>query len=170
MEHYFARLHPEVAARELDVREWAGEYERLRPTLVRALVAATGSYEGVDDAIQDAFEEALRRTPGTHNLSGWIYTVALNRIRRAHRRGRLFANLFDPPAASRELDDAALRIDLIRVLARLSPRERELLVAKYYLGMTQDEIASALKVPRGTVSAAISRASARLKQMESDNG
>jgi len=170
MEHHYARVRPDVVAREPEARHWEHEYERLRPTLLRALVAATGSYEGVDDAIQDAFEEALRRDPVTHNLPGWIYTVALNRIRRAHRRGKWLASMFDPPSESRELDDAALRIDLMRVLSHLPPRERELLVAKYYLGMTQDEIASALKMRRGTVSGAISRASARLREMESDNG
>ena len=42
---------------------WEAVYERIRPSLVRALTAATGSYDGVEDAIHDAFGEALQRSP-----------------------------------------------------------------------------------------------------------
>ena len=65
-----------------------------------------------------------------------------------------------------EIDRALQRADIRRVLYALTQRERELLIAKHYIGMTQDEIASYMHLPRGTVSAAISRATARFRELE----
>jgi len=60
--------------------------------------------------------------------------------------------------------DAALRrIDVLARLNALSLGDRQLLVAKFYVGLTQDELAKALGIPRGTVSSAISRAAARFR-------
>jgi RNA polymerase sigma factor (sigma-70 family) len=147
---------------------WEAVYERTRPTLVRALTAATGGYDGVEDAIQDAFGEALRRSPSKlANVEGWLFTIALNRLRSHHRRARILRRLglMAAPLES-EVDRALQRADIRRVLDALTRRERELLIAKHYIGMTQDEIASYMHLPRGTVSAAISRAAARFRELE----
>jgi RNA polymerase sigma factor (sigma-70 family) len=149
---------------------WDVVYARTRPSLVRALTAATGTYEGVEDAIQDAFGEALRRSPSElANVEGWLFAVALNRLRSHHRRVALLRRLrlASAPQPS-ELDRALQRADIKRVLDSLTRRERELLVAKHYIGMTQDEIASYMHLPRGTVSAAISRAAARFRELEGE--
>lgn len=147
---------------------WEVVYERTRPSLVRALTAATGSYDGVEDAIQDAFGEALRRSPSQlANVEGWLFTIALNRLRSHRRRVRILRRLglMAAPRES-EIDRALQRADIRRVLDALTRRERELLIAKHYVGMTQDEIASFMHLPRGTVSAAISRAAARFRELE----
>ena len=147
---------------------WEAVYERSRPTLVRALTAAAGSYDGVEDAIQDAFGAALRRSPSElANVEGWLFTVALNRLRSHRRRARILRRLGLMTAAREsEIDRALERADIRRVLDSLTHRERELLVAKHYVGMTQEEIASTMHLPRGTVSAAISRAAARFRELE----
>src|SRR5438445_6592999 len=73
---------------------WEAVYERIRPSLVRALTAATGSYDGVEDAIHDAFGEALQRSPSElANVEGWLFIVALNRLRSYHRRARILRRL-----------------------------------------------------------------------------
>jgi RNA polymerase sigma factor (sigma-70 family) len=149
---------------------WDVVYLRTRLSLVRALTAATGTYDGVEDAIQDAFAEALRGAPaGLRSVEGWLFAVALNRVRSYHRRVALLRRLrlaSAPPPS--ELDRALQRADIARVLDSLTRRERELLIAKHYVGMTQDEIASYMHLPRGTVSAAISRAAARFRAMEDE--
>ena len=61
------------------------------------------------------------------------------------------------------IDAATTRVDVLARLETLSPRERELLVAKFYVGLTQDELAKALGISRGTVSSAITRAAARFR-------
>jgi len=158
---------PTSPAKKADIA-WDVVYARTRPSLVRALTAATGSYDGVEDAIQDAFAEVLRCSPhDLRSVEGWLYAVALNRLRSHHRRTAILRRLrlaTAPPPT--ELDRALERADIARVLAALSPRERELLIAKHYLGMTQEEIAAYMRLPRGTVSAAISRAAARFRELE----
>lgn len=151
---------------EPGVIAWDVVYTRTRPSLVRALVAATGSYEGVEDAIQDAFAEVLRRTPhDLRSVEGWLYAVALNRLRSHHRKAAILRRLRLAPPPS-ELDRALERADIARVLSALTPRERELLIAKHYVGMSQEEIAAYMRLPRGTVSAALSRAAARFRELE----
>lgn len=147
---------------------WESVYVSARPTLVRALAAATGTYDGVEDAIQDAFAEAIRRAPvDLRSVEGWLYAVALNRLRSSQRRAAVLRRLrLAPPRTADPLDAALRRADIGRVLRALSPRERELLVAKHYIGLTQEEIARYMRLPRGTVSAALSRAAAHFRELE----
>lgn len=51
-----------------------------------------------------------------------------------------------------------------RLLALLTERQRAIVVAHYYLGLTQDEIAGALGIRRGTVSATVSQSLARMRK------
>ena len=147
---------------------WADVYLQLRPTLVRALAASVGTYEGVEDAIQEAFASALTRDIAEfRSPEAWLYTVALNRLRKQHRRAALAAKMrLRPQPQPHDLDNSLRRADLMSRLLALPARDRELLIAKHYVGMTQDEIAAYLKVPRGTVAAAISRAAARFRGSE----
>lgn len=118
--------------------------------------------------MHDAFEEAVRRAPADlRSVDGWLYSVALNRLRSQRRRAAVLRRLrLAPPVQRSELDNALTRADVTKTLRALSSRERELLIAKHYIGMTQEEIASYMRLPRGTVSAAISRAAARFRELE----
>lgn len=147
---------------------WAEAYEHARPTLLRALAASIGSFEGVEDAVQDAVVDAISQGKAdVRSPEGWLYAAALNKLRGHRRRAAIFTRLgIGRSAPSNELDDALLRIDVSRRLLALPQRDRELLVAKYYVGMTQDDIAKLLRMPRGTVASAIARAAAKYRAME----
>ena len=162
-----------VAARKIvDLSvDWATVYVQFRPTLGRALAAASGSYDGVDDAIQDAFADAVAKDPqGIRSAEAWLFAVALNKLRSHRRRRAVAARLPFAPPARNDLDDALARADISRTLMLLRARERELLVAKYYVGMTQEELARLMGMKRGAVSAAISRAAARFRELEGRGG
>jgi RNA polymerase sigma factor (sigma-70 family) len=146
---------------------WTRRYTELQPELVRALAATVGTYAGVEDAVQEAFAVALTHEEATFtNVGGWLYTVALRHLRRSRRREAIFGLLQIRHRAPSELDEAIDRIDLLRALGRLNQRDRELLIAKHYFGLSQEEISLGLGIPRGTVSAAVSRAAARLRALE----
>lgn len=124
-----------------ETERWGVLYEQLRQNLVRALAATVGSYDGVEDAIQDAFIAGMKQSPpDLRSPEAWLYT--LNKLRTQRRRAMLAARLrLTPPRDPSDIDDALRRSDVLRTLLRLRPRDRELLVAKHYVGMTQEEMA-----------------------------
>lgn len=150
---------------------WGALYAQLHPNLMRALAATCGTYEGVEDAIQDAFAAALKQAPADlRSPEAWLFVVALNKMRNQQRRTRLAVRLrLTPPAQPHDLDDALRRADVVSTLQKLTFRERELLVAKYYVGMSQEEIAQHMGIARGTVASGVSRAAARFRDLDKRN-
>jgi len=137
---------------------WEETFRRFYPSLYRALVAVLLDGELARDALQEAFVEGLRRPPPSdHALAGWLFRVALRRAR--HIRG----SLREPeiPAETETLLDRLALGELLRLLTR---RQRAVVVAHYYLGLTQQEIADALGVRRGTVGATLSQALSHMRR------
>lgn len=66
-------------------------------------------------------------------------------------------------AASGEEASADERDELRRLLAGLNPKERAVIVLRYYCDLSEQEAAAALKMPVGTVKSTCSRALARLR-------
>ena len=114
--------------------------------------------------MHDAFEEGLRHPPADdRNLEGWLYRVALRRT----RRGLFRAGREKPIGEGSSRDEVAAvieRLDVGRLLALLTERQRAIVVAHYYLGLTQEEIADSLGIRRGTVSATVSQSLARMRK------
>jgi RNA polymerase sigma factor (sigma-70 family) len=169
------QVHPEtpgIALLSGEAERWGALYEQLRPNLMRALAAVTGTYEGVEDAIQEAFIAALKQAPtDLRSPEAWLYIVALNKLRNHQRRTRIASRLrLVAPSAPHELDDALRRADVVSTLQKLTSRERELLIAKYYVGMSQDEIARHMGIARGTVASGVSRAAARFRDLDERRG
>lgn len=143
--------------------EWERLYRRAFADVYRAVVATVFDAEIALDAVQDAFEIGLRRPPATtENVTGWLFRVAVRRALRARlRRPRtgMAKEHVD------ELDSALDRIETARLLALLTPRQRAIVVAHYFLGLKQDEIAELLGIRRGTVGATIAQALTRMREV-----
>jgi RNA polymerase sigma factor (sigma-70 family) len=149
---------------DITPERWGDLYDRAFPQVYRALVAATFDRERALDGLQDAFEEGLRHPPADdRNLEGWLFRVALRKTRRG-----LFAARRETAIGERaSSDDVAAvldRLEVGRLLALLTERQRAIVVAHYYLGLTQEEIAAGLGVRRGTVSATVSQSLARMRE------
>jgi RNA polymerase sigma-70 factor (ECF subfamily) len=56
------------------------------------------------------------------------------------------------------------RMDVSRALAKLPHKFREVIVLKFYSGLTQEEIARVLKVPDGTVKSRLHYALGKLRR------
>jgi RNA polymerase sigma factor (sigma-70 family) len=144
-------------------QRWGELYDRAFPQVYRALVAATFDPDRALDGLHDAFEEGLRNPPADdRNLEGWLYRVALRKTRRGLFRARRDERSVD--ASSKDEVAAVIqRLEVGRLLALLTERQRAIVVAHYYLGLTQNEIAAALGVKRGTVSATVSQSLAHMR-------
>ena len=148
-----------------DRERWSVLYRDAFPRVYRALVAAMLDRDAALDGLHDAFEEGLRRPPvHARNLEGWLYRVALRKARRGRRRTARNVTLKFAPSIDDGVDRTLDRLEIGRMLGMLTDRQREILVAHYFLGLRHDEIAVALGIRPGTVAATISQAISRIRK------
>jgi RNA polymerase sigma factor (sigma-70 family) len=122
-----------------------------------------------EDVVQDAFVALFRRWPldDPAGAGGYLRVSVVNGARSAQRRVALRrrhrrAERDDgPPADAETLLDEEHR-EVLAAVRRLPRRQREVLVLRYWSGLSEAEIAETLGVSRGTVKTCASRALAKL--------
>jgi RNA polymerase sigma factor (sigma-70 family) len=146
----------------MDRADWQQTYEEAFPRVYRALVALGARPDEAEDALHDAFERALHEH-AIARVDGWLFVVASRRWRRRRVREAFLRPLSvvrerpaDPPPEE--------WASVLRELPRLSLRQRQVLVARYVLGLSQEETAQALGIARGTVAATATQAAAALRR------
>lgn len=152
---------------EIDRDRWERAYREEAPRVYRGLLATLRDRETARDALHEAFAEGLRRPPARdENLAGWLFRVALRRARRGPFRPRVLevTGLALPPVArDDELARLLDRLEVGELLRVLTERQRAVVIAQYYLGLRQEEIARLFGVRPGTVSATLAQALARMR-------
>ena len=144
--------------------EWEALYRNAVPRVYRGLLATLRDPALAEDALHEAFIEGLRNPPARNeNLPGWLFRVGL---RKARRQRWPFSSLSgrDRRAAADEIAGMLERLEAGRLLALLTERQRALVVAHYYLGLTYAETATLFGVRPGTVSATVAQALARMRK------
>jgi RNA polymerase sigma factor (sigma-70 family) len=134
--------------------------ERFVP-LSRLAYLLTGSSERADELAQDACEQVLRRWDVIDHPRQYARLAVINGSRSSGRRLRLAERTPGDDRYSVELDTDALAVR--GVLAELPPREREIVVLRYYADLRIDDIAADLGIPAGTVKSHLHRALARVQ-------
>lgn len=143
---------------------WTQLYKDAFPRVYRALAATLLDGEAARDALHDAFLEGLRRSPANDaNLHGWLYRVALRKARRALLRRPTIVPVRPEASSAGGLDLSLDRIEVGQLLGLLTERQRSIVVAHYYLGLTHAELAELLGISRGTVGATITQSIARMR-------
>lgn len=145
-------------------------YARARPRLVRALMLTTsGDVDAAAEAADEALVRALERWPKVQRMASpeaWTFTVARNAARKRFRRRHTEHRLLAGQVRAVPTDDTgavADQVALWRAVRTLSTRDQEALAHRYLLGLTEPEVAAAMGVSTGTVSAALARARAQLR-------
>jgi RNA polymerase sigma factor (sigma-70 family) len=128
--------------------------------LRRTAYLLTGSAAIGDELVQDAFEQVVRRWETIENPAGYLRVSVVNGARSWGRRERRIRP--EPPAEHVALDEEAVAVR--DVLASLRHDEREVVVLRYFVGMTDSQIAAELDRPLGTVKSQIFRALAHMKE------
>jgi RNA polymerase sigma-70 factor (sigma-E family) len=140
--------------------------------LLRTAYLLTGGDRfAAEDLLQAALIRVARRW-GAASRAPEPYTrrVLVNLSRdRARRAARRVAEAPWDPAAAVEQDDAsetvAGRDAVVRALGALPPRQREVLVLRYYADLSVAETAAATGTSQGAVKAYTSRALARMREL-----
>lgn len=149
-----------------DFESW---YRQAHPRLVTALVWVRGDPDGVRDAVDEACVRALARWDRVGKMSsptGWTYQVALNVWRRRERRVALEARLLRRQRAPEAVPVPAGETWLL--VQSLPRRQRTAIALRYVADLTEDQIALAMGVRRGTVSVLLARAHQRLASLVAD--
>jgi RNA polymerase sigma factor (sigma-70 family) len=136
------------------------------PRLVGALSLYTGDADLAEELAQEAVARVCRHWRRVRTMdapAAWLHRVARNLAHSHFRRARAGARAHQ--RARVDLDHAAGddAVALRVVVASLPPRERDAIVARFYLGLSVRETAGALECPEGTVKTLTHRAIARLR-------
>ncbi|WBB63913.1 sigma-70 family RNA polymerase sigma factor [Streptomyces sp. WMMC500] len=142
-------------------------YYHRRLELVRLALLLVDDLPTAEDVVQDAFAALFRkhgtRLRGLDDPEAYLRTSVVNRARSVLRRRRT-ARAYTPererhvpPADEHVLLDEEHR-EVLAALRRLTRRQREVLVLRYWSHLTEAQIADALGLSRGTVKSTASRA------------
>lgn len=152
---------------ERSARDFDAWYRAEWPRLVAAMAFASGDQELAREVAAEAFARTLERWSSVSVMSspeGWTHVVAINLLRRRHRRARSERRAAARAAVSETATAAPDEsIELWELVAALPNRERLAVALRYGSGMTEGEIASALGIATGTVSATLNHARAKLR-------
>lgn len=146
---------------------WFDGLFRAHSTAVYRYLLRRGAGEDAQDLTADVLTTAWRRredVPEGAELP-WLYRTAGFVLANHRRKGRPTPVAELPEAVDdAEPADLAVAGDEVRaVLARLSPRDRRILLLHAWEGLDGDALAAVLGISRGGADAALSRARARLR-------
>ncbi|MER7370086.1 RNA polymerase sigma factor [Nonomuraea wenchangensis] len=134
--------------------------------LVRLAYLLVGDQETAEDVVQDAFTALHRRWSrlSDHDrVLPYLRASVVNGCRMIHRRRSVMSRLTgDRQTPSRSAEAATLlgetRREVSAAVRALPRRQREAVVLRYYLGLSEAEIAETMGISRGTVKSTVFRA------------
>lgn len=142
----------------------------------RTAFLITRDRAAAEDAVQEAFLQVIRNAPQLRDPAAfrpWFYRIVVNTAKRLSRRARrplpldlhqrdtVDLSVLSPEEASIGIEE----IERVRTaIAGLSDAHREVIVLRYYTGLSEAEIAETLGVPAGTVKSRLHRAREVLKE------
>ena len=164
---------PRRAAPETVRQQVTALYQAHALGLVRLAVLMVGDQPTAEDVVQDAFLGLYRRWPTLKDPDralAYARASVLNGCRMVHRANSRHDGItLAAPDDTESAEETALlgeaNREVLAALRRLPARQREAVVLRYYLDMTEDQAAQAMRVSRGTVKSATSRGLAALGRL-----
>jgi RNA polymerase sigma factor (sigma-70 family) len=176
---------------ELWTRSQAGDrdafaalFERHARLIYNYCFRRVGNWAMAEDMLSLVFLEAWRRREKElppDKVLPWLYGIATNIVRNQRRSERRFAAALrrmpavesEPNFAERadeRLDDEWQTQGALDLLRKLPTREQDVLVLCAVMELSYEDAALALGIPVGTVRSRLSRARARLRELDSGYG
>jgi RNA polymerase sigma factor (sigma-70 family) len=167
-------------ARSGDSEAFGMLFERHGQTIYNYCFRSVGSWAVAEDLVSIVFLEAWRRVdkqlPRGKELP-WLFGIATNVVRNRRRSERRYAAALrrvpQPSSEASFADDSDERIDdeelmgrALALLGRLPRREQEVFALCAWSGLSYEDAAVALQIPVGTVRSRLSRARARLQELD----
>ena len=143
--------------------EYLERAESARGKLYRAALLTLGSGSAAVDAVDEAVYRgylSYRKLRDPQYLETWLVRILINVCRDELRRRKRELAVEELPETAGEAFDA---LPLKEAIRRLPAQLRDVIVLRYFTGLTLEETAAALDLPRGTVSTRQRKALALLK-------
>lgn len=143
--------------------------------LLRYAGSLLGDPDRARDVVQDTFVRLMAQPPGAVNghLTEWLFTVcrhrALDVLRKEGRlqhfaEGELERLTAAGPRPGRQLEETETREEIVRLIDRLPPNQREVIRLKFQQGFSYKEIARITTLSVGNVGFLIHTAVQRLRR------
>jgi RNA polymerase sigma-70 factor, ECF subfamily len=139
-------------------------YREQGDRLWRAVAAYAGDREVANDAVAEAFAQALRRGEAVRDPIAWIWRTAF-RIAAGDLKARGHASGL---VADRAYEDAEPLTDVLAALAKLSPKQRAAVVLHHYAGYPVKEVAEIVGSTSAAVKVHLNRGRNRLRELLGD--
>lgn len=148
---------------------------RHAPDLFALAISLTGNRPDAEDVVQETLVGAVKGLTAFESRSSvktWLTKILVRQVarRRRKRRPESLDAIDGPepdgpasPESSGPATQVQRRLDVQTMLQTLSMEHREVLVLRELQGLSYDEIADALDVPRGTVESRLHRAREQLR-------
>ncbi|WP_406106610.1 SigE family RNA polymerase sigma factor [Micromonospora globbae] len=140
--------------------------------LLRAAYLVCGNRHQAEDLLQDALLKLALRWPSVREGDPAAYVRSIlyrDAVSWWRRRRREWLSARTPDKAGADRDDA-LRLALREALVRLPPRQRAVVVLRYYEDLTEAATAEVLGVSVGTVKSQCHAALRRLRELAPELG
>ena len=165
-------------ARKGDARAYEALVRRHQQVAYRTAWVITGTAADAEDAAQEGFVKAwsaMSRFRAGAAFRPWLLAIVANEARNRRRSGRRQEDLALRVAEDRPSGDAApspeaaalaaeRRRLLLAAVNRLPDADRRVIACRWFLELSEAEMATALGWRRGTVKSRLSRAMARLRE------
>jgi RNA polymerase sigma-70 factor (sigma-E family) len=164
--------------RQADEADYEEFYASVWQRLFRLSYAISGDAGRAEDAVQSAMAKAYaswRRVSAADHPEAYVRRMAVNEVLGAQRRAwwKLERSGHLPDvgvAAGTTEQDVVDRADLWDALMSLAPRQRAVLVLRYYEDLSEQQIAEVLGCSRGTVKSQAADALATLRRRYASAG
>ena len=156
--------------REVELREFVSARGA---ALSRAAFLLTGDHQAAEDLVQETYVVMVRRwhRSGTVDPEAYVRRILYSRFVDGWRRRRLLELPWasPPDVAGRDEEEPVTdRLTLAGALARLTPRQRAVLVLRFYEDLSVTQAAAALDISPNTVKSHTRDAIQRLRELAPD--
>ena len=164
-------------AKRGDIAAYEELVRRYEEVAFRTAYLVCGDADEARDAAQDGFLRAYHALPRFREGAEprpWLLRIVANAARNRRRGSRRRAALAVRAAQDRPSDGAApspeaavlaseRNAQLFSAVARLDEGDRQIIAMRWFVELSEAEMADALGIPRGTVKSRLSRAMSRLR-------